>query len=129
MQLKSFRSFLNEQSANNNVTALVSRTDMPQFDDDLLDKAKNYFGYDLVDLSKGEVTSLRTVQHHLDLEKVNRINKFDKPIVTSSDDHIVDGNHRAAAFVLSKSAPETISAVRLNADVISILAWSKQDDQ
>jgi hypothetical protein len=104
--------------------ALISRTDMPQITDDVLLLLDKKFSTSKIKLSADEVKSLRPVQVHIDMDKVKNIDKFTKPIVVSSDKILVDGNHRAAAFVMKMAGSDSlIDVIVIGAEFIDVLAF------
>lgn len=110
---------------NQNVSSVVSRTDMPQFNDEFLDALLAAFTYDEFEIDVEGLKALKTVQPHIDMDKVNDIAQFDKPVVVSQDGYLVDGNHRAAAFVIRGDGK--MPAIKIHADVVDILAWAKTE--
>lgn len=126
MSIKTLTEYLIEEGLvqNNNVQALISRTDMPQIDDQMLRDLDEAFGMSSMTMNSEELSKLKSLQPHIDMNKVNKINEFRKPIIVSSDSFIVDGNHRAAAFVVKKNGTDEEMYVNIiGTDAIGILSF------
>jgi len=128
MSLFKFEDFISEVKLerNQNLSSIIPRSDMPQLDDAKLNELVGIFGATKRQMSADELKGLRTVQHHIDMEKVEAMvsSEITGTIVVSDDGYIVDGHHRASAAILKGVQ---LDVIVLGGDVVDILAKIKDN--
>jgi hypothetical protein len=110
----------------------VSREDMPQIATAHMGEFVGWLDQQGIDVQfeKVPVSSLRSVQNEIDLDKVSDLSLslstsvLTKPLVISSDNYILDGHHRWLAL-LNRDPHFQIDAYRVNLPILKLLESSK----